>query len=159
LASILAVSIMLLFWLLLRPGEFYSFATASWAFGTGRDMLFNIAILGVMSVLYNCIPDYFSYMKTRVLLKKIAKSQTVIRVLGFAALDTILAAVIFLIGVIIILWIFGAIDQPPDSPDPPSNLLDPLISLLELHAAEKNTVAGGIFFYAALFVSAWSWLY
>jgi hypothetical protein len=106
---------MLVFALALRPAEVLRaevLANIRVAIG---PLLFSMIFLLNMVIL-NCIPDYFSYMKTRILLKKIATSESLSRILGFAALDTAVTALIFLIVIAPMLAFAAFAPSPRISP-------------------------------------------
>jgi hypothetical protein len=152
LASTIATSAVLLFWVVRRPEEFHSFFEmhiARW--GESTPVL---AVL-VLTIILNYIPDYFSYMKTRLILKWIAKSEGTPRLLALAVLDTILSVVIFILGFLLAMY-FARFEKGLPGADESLNMLS---QILRVHPIGEGRISFGIFFYAALFVSAWSWLY
>jgi hypothetical protein len=150
LASIVAVCIMFVAWKLLRKDEFVSFA-ANRVRGEGVLALVFIILAGFI---INLLPDYISYMKARKILEKIAKAKSAINVLIFAVLDTVVSVLIFFSFAFLLDWLSGGAwrwNIP--------TLADDLVKIFTLHASAEGDPSIGIFLYAALFVSAWSWLY
>src|SRR5262249_24471312 len=92
LASTIAVLIFSFVWVTTRPDEFKSLVTGE---------KYSIAVLVVGPILataiLNWVPDYFSYMKTRLILKKISKAHGALGLLGFAFIDTVLTIILFLL--------------------------------------------------------------
>jgi hypothetical protein len=95
LASLIAVSTMCLVWRTLRPEEFAEFYDAFVSYpliGWPTSKMFMLLIIFG----FNLIPDYFSYMKSRMILKAMSGSESGLsRLWQFAILDTFLTATIF----------------------------------------------------------------
>ena len=113
-----------------------------------------MSLIAVMFVI-NCVPDYFSYMKTRIILKEITKSEKFSRVFLFAVIDTVLTLLIFVFVLVLADLLFLGRDALRTIFE---TLHRWLPQGLALHAPGAQLPIG-VFLYAALFVSAWSWLY
>jgi hypothetical protein len=120
----------------------------------GQKYTVAVLIVGpvIAMAILNWVPDYFSYMKTRLILKRISKVHGILGLLGFAFIDTFLTIILFLLTMGLLLFIAkGYVITLPD-------LERAFLLTISFHAA-NGELAGGIFFFSALFVSAWSWLY
>jgi hypothetical protein len=66
-----------------------------------------IGIPVVAMVIFNWVPDYFSYMKTRLILKKISKMQGAPGLVAFAFIDTGLTLMIFVLALEVVAYSIG----------------------------------------------------
>jgi hypothetical protein len=155
LASLIACVIMFCFWVVVRHDDFL-IALKELA-PEDSDYLRGVilAVGFVFAVLiFNCVPDYFSYMKTRIILKRIAATDKLRNVIAFAALDTVLSFLIFALPLALI----GAFSE--QGWHTAGEAVRDFAEAFALSAGKnEKTIEPGIFFYSALFVSAWAWLY
>jgi hypothetical protein len=159
LASLIAVSGLALVWGILRPQEF------AYLFFISDSSKSGLAISLLLFVLaFNCIPDYVSYMKSRMILRVMSRSKRHFRLWEYAAIDTLLSAGIFFLLLAVSLStmdiVFNGSTVGTALHSAISRIFDEkeVILMLELRS-DWGSLPAGIFFYAALFVSAWTWLY
>jgi hypothetical protein len=151
LASTIAICTMTLAWALLRPEEFSSL----YEFLSFYNRTAALATLVIFIILVNCVPDYLSYMKTRMILKKLTRLETTFGVVVFAVLDSALTAMIFLVLFIGMRFAVG-IGLGVKST---TVFFEWFKHIFDFHAVNRDTMSPSISFYGALFVSIWSWLY
>jgi hypothetical protein len=156
LASVIAVAMMFLIWVVHDPEGYSSYiAHLSSINETDVRTLAPPIIVIFGALLFNSIPDYFSYMKTRVILNRITRSSGIVRLLSFVALDTGLSLLITIVAIELILWIAS------DKSHLVRSLSDfsELFSVATMEGQPQPYIPPGILTYTALFVSAWCWLY
>jgi hypothetical protein len=156
-ASLLAMSTMIFIWWLLRPNEFLAFI---------QNPKHTVLAVFFFILPFNFIPDYLSYMKTRIILASMAKSRGFSQLWQFVAVDTLLTLFIFGFFSVVLLsqeyaivhhttfsfqdwWRHGLIGFWSQH----------YVELITLHASGRGAFPFGVVFYAAFFVSAWTWLY
>jgi hypothetical protein len=118
----------------------------------------------VFVVLLNCVPDYFSYMKTRVILRWMSNSDRVVHIFLFACLDTVSTVLLFAVGglimtflIVAISWLVLSSHELEAFVPAFSEFLNVLVYYLTHSTRELPPL--GIVFYASLFVSVWAWIY
>jgi hypothetical protein len=162
LASLIAVCLMFVVWRVLRPQEFALYFEVHNENSAGLISFF----LVILAFFVNCLPDYVSYMKTRSILRVMSGSQDFLRLCAFALLDTMLTIVIFAGGIAFASITLAALFESHWTWTEVWNDLyeysigpKALVSTVTLRAPGEGALTFGVFFYAALFVAAWSWLY
>jgi hypothetical protein len=123
--------------------------------GYSTPLKFNLTLLLTSSfttaLVTNCIPDYFSLIITRMFIQYIAKNATAFRTMIILVVDAVLSVVLMLPIVetyVLLLNIHADVREAEYG-----IFYDNVISMLTLHDLF------GIFIYAALFTSAWLWIY
>ena len=145
-ASFASVAIVTLAWGAMRPSQFTNFFHEA---GT-----ISIPVMFYVTVILNLIPDYFSLLETRYVIKWMGYKPSIFRIWFFLAIDLVATAAIGL-GAILgagIILIF------------PNKTITEILSWfleysLPLSVPETGLVSLGIWFYAAFFTSVWVWLY
>jgi hypothetical protein len=103
LASLIAFSVLFLVWSILRPGEFSNFYSGR-SLGDMMWLLVGVAIL-------NGIPDYISYMKSRIILATMSRSERLSRMWQLAAIDALLTVAIFLVLLLVSSFVLDILDN------------------------------------------------
>ena len=146
-ASFVSLTIMILLWLSMQshvydPGE----------------ILFCLALGAIV----NLIPDYFSLLETRYIIKKISNTSSTIKILGLLAID-IIATVFIFVFPLILFSVFEMVDRGRFSF---SYLFSEMAELLVsgFLFEDDDTLFGpfptfGIWLYTTFFTSVWIWLY
>jgi len=117
---------------------------------------FDLVMAGPFLRVINCIPDYFSYMKSRKLLNVMSRSERSFRLRQFALLDTILTAGIFAVALCMLVVSIDITTMGPGyrlemiATDVPQ-VLSAWHAILTLNPlAREGQLPIGVFFYAAL---------
>jgi len=150
-ASTSAVFLMTFIWMMLRPEEALAFNR-----GDAKSSII-MAVLGylVYGMLVNWIPDYVSYVKTRRILEAMSNSNRFRRLFLLAVVDKAVSLSVFFAANSALKVIVGPPTRPPYK-IPFSHLF---VTAITLHATRPHSASLGVSLYAALFVSAWAWLY
>jgi hypothetical protein len=155
-ASLIAVVIMTCIWSALRSNEFLALAS---------DLANYLYLIGAAAPL-NCIPDYLSYVKSRLIIRRMSHADSVLQLLLLATLDLLLTLSIFCIGVIALVVVLdiaieGISKLQSDLPEFLLRFTDVarLKRMLTLGLEEGAELPFGIYFYASLLVSLWALLY
>lgn len=151
-ASLAAVSVCSVFFYWLRPemaGEmFENFAIADW----WPLLLFFIG--------FNLLPDYFSLLETRVVLRILTRgNRTWMSIATAVTCDFMLTLMVFvgggiLLAVLLILFLGGNVSNAVD------NVIGSVIPAFGFGPAHRReSLSLGIFLYSTFFTSIWLWLY
>ena len=152
-ASVVSVAIVTLIWGALRPEEIMLLIRS-------HVLSFELWLFFSFAIAFNVIPDYFSLLESRYVIRWMATRSSILWILVFLIIDFAATLAIFLMvpGVAVVAVIvlakgftFSAIEQ----------LLEMFWRGLE-QASLHSGGAGfplGIFFYSTFFTSVWVWLY
>jgi hypothetical protein len=122
----------------------------------------------LLAVCLNLFPDYFSLIETRLLIKRVASNQSMLKVLAFLLIDIVLTTIIFLIlGVIFLALLFfglhfaqtGEIRFGPALGGGIWVMMAAIGTGLRLEQDFFEPFTGGVFFYSTFFTSLWIWLF
>jgi hypothetical protein len=160
LASVFAFGFMFTAWALIRTEDFKSFIARD-------DFLHLLYFYLIFIPMFNVVPDYFSYMKTRVILKALSRYHKLLQVVQFALIDTFLTILMWFFGfllsaVVARLFIWPSADPwgqlPANLARDIGHMVSELPGYLTL-ASVQDLPSLGIYLYASLFVSMWAWVY
>ena len=110
----------------------------------------DLSVLAIAAIIINVIPDYLSLLETRYILRWMARSKSILRMLGWLLLDAGLPTGIFLAATLVFLLI------GPNSEYSWwawSKLLLVLPDLFQLKGEESGIY--GIFLWSTFFTSVW----
>jgi len=131
-------------WAALHPQEGFAFLMSDgWIIGIGA--LFFAALI------VNALPDYISLIQSRLILRRLEKTNTSVATIGLVALDfalttTIIVGTVALFGTILI--DFSVQDTVKE-----------IRAGFNLTTTPNETVSWGVFFYTTYTTSAWLWIY
>jgi len=153
LASLISATLMFFIWGILRPNEFH-------AFYLDPDLVYNFLILLFFVGILNLIPDYFSLLETRYMLRWLNNSYSVKRAILGILIDGLVTAVIFWIGLNILSVLVLVFVSDTSFVVLFIKINKEFLTLyLPLKATQMYILPLGITFYSTFFTSAWLWLY
>lgn len=148
-ASIMAVLVITIMWVVLDPTSFKRFFSSEGVAGI-------FAIL-VFALMLNLVPDYLSLLETRLILRRVAhagaKSLIVVMIL-----DVIITGGIFFCWVVAIFLILALVIGEPVGVNV-DEYLEFLSGLILFRVYEDPPITLGIFFYSTYFTSVWLHLF
>lgn len=151
-ASILSVIAVSLIWGILRPAEFMSFLTG----GEMQDAWF---VFPLFLLFTNIVPDYFSIMESRWVIKCISQSHSPVRVTLWLLADLVATAVIALVAFSTVFAIYIEYAIGLFSQGLWSEFLTGITLIVEygltLRSLEHEDLTPGVFFYSTFFTSVW----
>ena len=150
-ASLILVTLLILLWLALDEDYNYYWSQAEGFFS--GDEAYSAAVILVTMLLcgaiLNIVPDYFSLLETRWILRRFGKDPDLIRILFLVIIDLVATSVIFLSFYYLIILIVG---------DPHEALLGVAAYYCDAFYFVGH-VPIEVFFYSTFFTSVWLWLY
>jgi hypothetical protein len=160
LASVFAFGFMFAAWALIRNEDFRSFIA--------RPDFFHLLYFYLIFVpLFNMVPDYFSYMKTRIILRGVSRYDGFLDVVQFSLIDTLLTILMWLFGFLLAasvarLFIWPSADPWGQLPYHLARDVQHMVNELPRYltlASVEDLPSLGVYLYASLFVSMWAWIY
>lgn len=156
LASFLSVFAVSLLWWILRPADFYSFLHGAEL----RDSWwFFLAFL----LITNVIPDYFSLLESRYVIKRISQSSSYFQVVLWLLGDLIITATIAVVSFSIAIACYNEYVIRLFSEGLWKEFLKGIHMVIELGIpllpVNERDVTPGLFFYSTFFTSAWVMLH
>ena len=151
-ASIVSAMIMFFIWGVLRPNEFHTFFSSP-------NLVSNIIQLVFFVETLNFIPDYFSLLETRYMIRWINKSYSVKKSILVILVDGLVTGVIYFIGYNVFWAVFLITIGGSSFAEFIEINQDFLTSHLFLKRGKIHRLPIGITFYSTFFTSAWLWLY
>lgn len=158
-ASIISVGVMTLIWAQVRPEILREFLT-NFRFEQG-------AVFAMVFIGYNLIPDYFSLLETRYVIRWMGQTQSGFKILAILAFDVLATTLIFLAGIVLLVLVVSIFLSVLQEARPYWKVVDKGLSIMffelvthgMVFASSGKEPSVGIFFYTTFFTSVWVWLF